>query len=268
MAENPEVRIGAAARRLLDEHRRRAPFQPLAGDLRPRDTAEAYRVQDALIALSASAGGGAIGGWKIALTSKVMREMVGLHESCAGAILARTIHRSPARFSAADFVHLGLEFEIAIRLGRDLPGSGAPYGRESVAGAVAACVPAFELVEDRGAEYRGLDGITLIADNCWNAGIVQGVATGDWRAADLTGAPSLLAVNGEPAGEGRAGDAMGHPFEALAWVANHLAGRGRGLRAGEVVMTGSVIQTLFPKPGDRAVFTVEGLGEAVVELVR
>ena len=56
------------------------------------------------------------------------------------------------------------------------------------------------------------------------------------------------------------------PYATLAWVANHLAERGRDLKAGMVVITGSVIPTVSIASGDRALFTVDGLGEVAMEV--
>jgi 2-keto-4-pentenoate hydratase len=54
---------------------------------------------------------------------------------------------------------------------------------------------------------------------------------------------------------------LGHPLDALAWLANTLAGRGKELEAGMLVMTGSIVSTKFLNPGDEAAFTFEGLGD-------
>ena len=261
--------ITGAAAELYRQHQSRAPFAPLSGQMRPNSLDDAYLVQDALLGhfgANVEGPGSNIAGYKIALTSKVMQELVGLDQICAGVIRPGTVFSSPHQVRAGDHVHFGAEFEIAVTLGSDLPASGAPYSRDSVADAVADCVPAFELLEDRGAVYDGLDGITLVADNCWNTGVVLGESNEDWRAADLASGAARLVVNGKTAGEGQAGDAMGHPFDALAWIANFLAGRGRSLKAGMVVLTGSVVTTRFPAVGDEYRFSVEGLGEVVLRV--
>jgi 2-oxo-3-hexenedioate decarboxylase/2-keto-4-pentenoate hydratase len=151
---------------------------------------------------------------------------------------------------------------VAVRLGRDLPASGAPYDRAAVAGAVEACAPAFELIEDRAVDYAGVDILACVAENSWNAGIVLGAEVEDWSALDLAAARSALTINDAAMGEGRGGDVMGHPLEPLAWLANALSQRGLGLERGMVVMTGSIITTKFLNPGDRARMTVDGLGAA------
>jgi 2-keto-4-pentenoate hydratase len=153
-----------------------------------------------------------------------------------------------------------------VRLGADLPASGAPYTRASVACAVAACMPAFELIEDRGADYRDLDAASILTDKCWCGGVVLGPEVASWRDLDLTGAPVELLWNGEVVDQGVTGAAMGHPFEGLAWLANLLASRRRAMKAGEIVITGSALRTRFPAAGDAATYRIAGLGETTVRI--
>jgi 2-keto-4-pentenoate hydratase len=260
-----DATIEATARASFEMHRTRARYRPLEAVLRAEPLEEAYRIQDAMHRLLAGAGRGEIAGWKIALTSKAMQQMTGVDQPAAGAIFSKVVHPSPARVDVAAYHHLGVEFEIAVRLADDLPAGGGPWTRGSVAARVAACLPAFELVEDGDADYKTLDAFTLIAQNTWNGGVVLGTGTADWRAVDLETAVTRCFINDAPAGQGKTGDAMGHPFEAVAWVANLLNRRGRRLERGMIVMTGSSITTRFPAPGDRIRFTVDGLGEAVLE---
>jgi 2-oxo-3-hexenedioate decarboxylase/2-keto-4-pentenoate hydratase len=75
-----------------------------------------------------------------------------------------------------------------------------------------------------------------------------------------------MTINDELVGEGLGGDVLGHPIEALAWLANTLAERGQGLKKGMIVMTGSVVSTRFLNPGDIATVSVEGLGTARLQV--
>jgi 2-keto-4-pentenoate hydratase len=163
---------------------------------------------------------------------------------------------------AADFVNLRIESEIALKLGADLPASGAPWTRERVAPAVAAALPAFELIEDRNADYATTDASSLIVENCWNGGIVIG-APHRVLLDKLVGITGRLTVAGKLAGEGAAED----PCATLAWLANHVAERGRDLKADMIVITGSLIPTVSIAPGQRAVFAVDGLGEVTMDVV-
>ena len=253
------ARIEAMAHWMWEARQNRLPYSNLPDDLRPVSIAEAYAAQEAYYRLAEPAYG-AVAGAKIATTTKVMQELMGIDHPCGGAIFARTIHTSPARLRMADFVNLRLESEIALKLGGALPASGAPWTRETVAPAVAGALPAFELIEDRNADYAKTEAASLVVENCWNGGVVIGTAKA-LPAQSLVGIPGRLAIDGKTVGEGRAED----PYATLAWLANHLAERGRGLAAGMVVITGSLIATVSIARGQRAVFTVEGLGEVAME---
>src|SRR5215469_12084944 len=196
---------------MWQERQRRLPYRSLPDELRPASIADAYAAQEAYYRL-AEPTYGPVAGAKIATTTKVMQQLMGIDHPCGGAIFNRTIHQSPATLRAADFVNLRIESEIALKLGADLPASGAPWTRERAAPAVAAALPAFELIEDRNADYAATQALSLIVENCWNGGIV---------------------------GDGAAED----PCATLAWLAKHVAERGRVIKAGMVLITGSLIVT-------------------------
>lgn len=253
----------SAAARLLAEHRRGLrPFGGFPDSLRPADAAAGYAIQDALHAELDRAGAGPITGWKIGCTTPVMQAFLGIDTPCAGGMPARTMRRRAVHLPRAACIRPGVECEIAVVLGASLPADRTPYRREDVARAVVACMVAIEIVDDRYDDYRKLDTPTLLADDFFHAGIVLGDPVRDWRRLDLANAAGTTRVSGREAGRGHGADVMGHPFVALAWLANHLAARGRPLRAGDVVTTGSVVETRWLDPGDVAEATIEGLGTA------
>ena len=256
-------KAAAAAGRLLEAHQRREAFVPLPPELAPASAEEAYAIQDAFVALRAQSLG-AIVGYKVALASAAMRRFVGVEQPQLGAMLESTLRRSPARVRGSDYVHLIVEFEIAVELAEDLPAADAPFSRERVAAAVGAVMPALELADDRNADYAALarHPLELIADNGWSEGAVLGPPVSSWKTIDLGTVRGLASINGDPVGEGRGAEAMGHPFDSVAWVANHLAAHRRGLLRGDVVMTGSLVTSKSPRPGDVIVFALEGLGSA------
>jgi 2-keto-4-pentenoate hydratase len=254
-------RKNVMAQWLWDARCRHLPYRNLPDELRPASIAEAYGAQEAYYRLAEPLYG-AVAGAKIATTTKVMQQLMGITHPCGGAIFARTIHKSPAAIQIANFVNVRIESEIALVLGADLPTARAPWTRDTVAPAVAGAMPAFELIEDRNADYTKTDVRSLIVENCWNGGVVIGTPK-SVPAATLIGITGQLSIGGNIVGEGAAED----PCATLAWLANHLAERGRDLKAGMVVITGSVIVTMSIARGDRAVFTVKGLGEVVMEAV-
>jgi 2-keto-4-pentenoate hydratase len=255
------------ARKIFEANRRRERFRPLRGADAPGSMDAAYRIQDEVHRLFEVEGGqGPLGGHKIALTSRAVQELCGVDRPAYGAVFAGVIRRSPAVLKAADFMHLGLEFELAVQIGRDVPASGAPYDRASIAPFVDACMPAFELIEDRHADYGDLDAESILTDRCWCAGAVLGAPVAGWRQVDLATTPVELVWNGQVVDRGVAGDSMGHPLDGLAWIANHLAARGRSMSEGEIVITGSALKTRFPEPGAEVTYRIAGLGATTVRL--
>jgi 2-keto-4-pentenoate hydratase len=254
-------RYNQAAQSLFEAHQRRERFAPLAQSLAPHTEEDAYAIQDAFVALRAEKLG-AIVGYKIALSSAEMRRFVGVEHPQAGTMLQSTLQRTPASVRAADYGRLIVEFEIAVEMAEDLPSADAPFSRERVAQAVGAVMPALELADDRHADYAELrqHPFELIADNTWNEGAVLGYAIQDWKGLDLAAVRGVATINGQQVGQGQGADAMGHPFSAVAWVAEHLAAHGRGLLRGDIVITGSMITSKAVKPGDLVNFSVEGLG--------
>lgn len=220
------------------------------------DLAQAYAVQDAYFA--ARHGSDPVAGYKIGLTSAAMQAMCGIDRPVYGRMPARLVRHGDAALRLADHVHLGLEFEIAVRLGTPLPASASVLPREEVARHVDAICPALELIDDRGFDYAGLDAGSLVADNAWSEGAVLGA----WQPlpADLAQRIGQVQCDGASIAQAALGEAMGHPLDAVAWLAAELAGRGRALEAGMLVMTGSISRTCFPQAGQRWRYAVEGLG--------
>jgi 2-keto-4-pentenoate hydratase len=257
-----EPRFERAARLLHEAHERREPFRPLPPALAPHTGEAAYEIQDAFVALRAQTRG-AIAGYKIALASPQMRRFVGVDDPQAGIMFESTLLRTPAAVRAADYLRLIVEFEIAVELAEDLPAADAPFSRGRVAQAVGAVMPALELADDRKADYAELSKhpFDLIADNTWNEGAVLGYPVSDWRDLDLAAVRGRAFINGAPVGEGVGGDAMGHPFDSVAWIADHLAAHSRGLLRGDVVITGSIITSKNVSAGDLVQFSLERLGD-------
>jgi len=253
------ARIERAAAWLLEQHRGRKPFAGFPRDCAPADVGQAYAMQDAFVAAKARDCGEPIG-WKVALSNEAMQRFVGLREPVAARMHRRQIVGSPAHARAAAYGRLLVEFEIAVELGEDLPPRAEGYSRAAVSQAVAAVRPAFELADDRGADYQSLSahGLQLVADNAWNEGAVLGERRTDWRSLNLPELDGFVAIDGQQVGAGSGRDLMGHPLDALAWLASHVSRRGQTMRAGDVAILGSLVTSKFPRPGERIDFALEG----------
>jgi len=259
-AEWNQASIERAADFIWRAHRDGARFANLPPDIAPATVDQAYDVQEAFHRRMSPIAG-PIGGLKIATTTKVMQQLMGIDHPCGGAIFASRIHAAPVDLALSDFVHVVAECELAVRLGRDLADDG-PISREWAMGAVADVAPAFELVEDRHADYRNTKALTLIADNAWNVGIVHGRWCKFDPAAVTAEIQGVLAIDGAERGRGRLDD----PFGALAWVAMLAVQRKRPLKAGMVVITGSVVPTFPLSSGNDVSFRLDPWGETRMRL--
>jgi 2-keto-4-pentenoate hydratase len=241
---------------------RRERIAPLPEELRPRDETQAYAMQDEVHTILAQSNWGAVAGYKIGCTTAVMQRFLNIPNPCAGGVFARTTFQEDALVRYADYVRVGVECEIAVRLGADLEPQGSAFTSESVAPAVQACMAAIEIVDDRYDDYRRFDTPTLIADDFFDAGCVLGTPVTDWRRFDLRALSGSTLIDGNEVGRGKGADVMGHPFAALAWLANSMAERGKCLRRGEFVLLGSVVETKWVEPGQHVAIHIEGLGWA------
>jgi 2-keto-4-pentenoate hydratase len=249
--------LAEAVRFLEDAHRSRARYQNLPPEIAPQTVAEAYDVQEALCARWTERRG-PVAGLKIATTTKVMQQLMGIDHPCGGMIFASCVHRSPATIRKADYVNVRIECELAVKLGETLTPKPAPYTRDSVRGAVSEIMAAFELIEDRNADYKTCKALSLIADNAWNGGIVIAAPRPLPASLDLDGIAGGLSRNGRLEASGKTDDPLG----ALAWLANLAIERGRPIEKGMIVITGSVVTTVDIAAGERLDFVLDGVGEA------
>lgn len=251
------IAAGRAADMLLAEHKAKARFKPLGPPDAPAAIPDAYDIQDKYVSLLRREHGDAVG-YKVGLTSAAMQAFCGIDHPIAGVVLARRVYRSGASVRRSDFGRLGLEFEIAVRIKSDVPVASGPYTAEMIRPHIDGVGAAIELVDDRSADYANLDVRSLVADNSWNAGIVLSEFATRWP--DLESVLGRATKDRVAIGEGHGRDILGHPFNSVAWLATQLASRAVGLKAGQVVMTGSVMKTIFPEEDAAYRFDLEPIG--------
>jgi 2-keto-4-pentenoate hydratase len=257
-----DVTAKQIAKRLQHEHVARLPFATLNGI---KGVSGAYDIQRRYVELQQLDGGGPRIGYKIGLTSLKMQQMCSIDSPVYGVILSSRAFKSPVELRCNSFGRLGLEFEIAVRLGSDVPDTGKAFDVEDVATAVEGVCAAIEVVDDRRCDYAKLDVLSLIADNAWNAGIVQGEYKSKWS--DLSKMEGVVHAEGVEVGRGRGADVLGHPFLSLTWLANQLRLEGRGLRKGDVVLTGSIVKTVFPDVNTLFEYSLGELGSVACQVI-
>jgi 2-keto-4-pentenoate hydratase len=259
-------KILEAAKAIAVARRDRMPLQALAADIAPSDESSGYRIQDAVHVMLAGEVGPLVG-YKIGCTSAVMQRYLGIPHPCAGGVFAKGVHNSGVSLRHGDFVRVGVECEIAVRLARDLASSGTAFTADSVAPSIDAYHPAIEIVDDRYADWQTIGAPTLVADDFFAAGCVLGQPVSRGVAPDLLAVTGRAVINGAEVGRGTGADVLGHPHHALAWLANHLAASGKQLRAGQIVLTGSLVQTVWLNAGDSVVMELSGLGSVAAEFL-
>lgn len=235
-------------------------------DMRPLNDCEAYALQEQINRQLSNLGLGPRVGHKIGCTTPVMQKYLGIFNPCSGEIFAATQIPNGGKLVRADYRRLGVECEIVAELSRDISASEAPFTRESVASAVGAILAGIEVVDDRYREYKTLGVPTLIADNFFNAGFVLGAPVRDWRDLDLATLEGSMAINGHEVGRGNGAMVLGHPMEALVWLANSRAKRGLGLQSGQHIFLGSVVETKWLNTGDALRIELSALGTVELQV--
>ncbi|MGN6188553.1 MAG: 2-keto-4-pentenoate hydratase [Conexibacter sp.] len=251
----------ALARLLWHAEQLREPIEPLSATFPELELWDAYCVQ-AIGRQLRTAEGEELRGWKVGLTSAAMQEMMGVDQPDGGYLLESMVVNSGAQLRAERFIAPRVEAEIAFLLKSGLQGPGVT--REEVLEATQAFAPALELIDSRIADWR-IGIVDTVADNA-----SSGMAViGDWHDAEDVRVEELgvsLALGPECV-RGRGDAVLGHPAEAVAWLAGILAQSGERLEPGDIVLPGSVARAVPIAAGQAAYATFDRLGEVSVGLV-
>jgi 2-keto-4-pentenoate hydratase len=236
-----------AAGRLIAARLSAQPIERLPADCAPAKVADAYAIQDAIVARS-----GGIGGWKTAprpnggefLCSPIPQPFFYVNDAVLGRI---------------DMARPEAEMEVALRLGRNLPPRDTPYSIEEAVGAVADVIPIVEILSSRFLDRAAVDPLSPLADLQSCGAVVVGTGRADWSAIEASCQLMTLRIDGEVAGEVSGGASSHHLAVALAWLANHAAARSGGLKRGHIVITGARVGPFRVQPGSR----IEGIAESL-----
>jgi 2-keto-4-pentenoate hydratase len=256
--------VAQAVAAMLQARRDMRPLAGLPEAGRPASFDEAYLIQDAFVVAS----GLGVGGWKVGCTSDVAQKMLNVAEPFFGPVFSQLITRSPAEMAAGGFHMLALECEFAFRFGRDLPVKEVPPDREAIIAAVQTLIPAIEVISTRLDDFVAYGGIQIAADCGANGALILGQEVRDWRDLDLDAHEVRLAVNGQEKASGTGAVVLGHPLNALIWFVHKQHERGRGLRTGEVVTTGTCTGITMVEPEQRALADFGDLGSVEVRFRR
>ncbi len=246
-----------AAARIWDCWQNGTVIEALPADIRPVDRADGYAVQAHFEALS----GRPIFGWKIAATSTAGQQHIGVDGPIAGRLLAERVFDDSAVLAIGHNRMAVAEPEFAFRLAADLPPRDTEYSIDDVLAAVGDLHTAIEVPDSRFEPFEKAGAGQLIADNACTHDFVIGSAMPEiWREMNLSRHTVDFSVAGKETTEGIGSNVLGDPRKALAWIANELSRFGPGLKAGQVVTTGTCATPLPVAPGDRVTADFGALG--------
>ena len=254
-----------AANWINEQRKTKSVFQNFNQMFNLESFEDAYFVQDALETVWAHKG--EVVGYKLALTSKAMQEMFGVNTSFKGNLFSKTILKGDQVISLLNYGRLGVEFELAIEIGEDFGANSNKLTVKESMKKVAAVYPAFELVDDRNADYSTVDLISQTADNSWNANRVLGSKLENFSHLDFGTNEVFKTINGNTE-DSVTGAALENPFNAVIWIADFLNKRGSELKKGQIVMTGSTFPTYFPQKGDTIEYEVFNVGKVKVNITQ
>ena len=240
------------ADRLIEARRQHIQWD--ARHAAPPDTVEdAYAIQE-IVTERLGAG---ISAWK---TSAPDPESVPI----AAPIFSDLVYTSGSKIPASELFVIGIEGEIAFRIGRDLPPRDKPYSPEDLLESISDMLPAIEIVDTRMQDGFSQNKNLLLADNQSNGGLVVGEGVSNWKNLDFSRLEASVSVNGALEYSGIAGNRAGDLICLMAWAANHCANRGRPFRAGDIITTGTYTGILFVEPGAGVVVDFPAIGTVEV----
>lgn len=248
--------VDESARLLLEAYRDHRPIPPLVSTFPGLTIDDAYQIQ--LIQVhSWLAGGRRIEGRKVGLTSPAMQAQMKVSQPDFGHLFDDMFYTEHTAVPGGRFLQPRAEPEVALVLARDLVGPGVTVAE--AAGAVDFVLPALEIIDSRIANWQ-CSIVDTIADNASSGGVVLGSTARRIGEVDLRLGGCILHRNGEIADTGAGGAVLGSPLNSLAWLANTLGAQGEGLRAGQVILPGSITASIPFEPGDVITSTMAGLG--------
>lgn len=247
----------AAAAEALLRHRAEKTDPVLDEDVRPRDVEEAYAAHLALLVLMTEHGGGPQIGWKVGFTNDRAQAANGASEPVFAGLLGGNSYRVEAELASPRGTGLGVEAEIAVRIGARLAGEAT---RAEAAAAIDGVAIALEIVEPR-VRVAEMGLVTMIADGTQQFGSVIGEWSETIDPLTLDQCDVRLQVDGQTDGFMSATEVLGHPLNAVTWLSRALGERGLALEPGDVVLTGAIVPAQHLDPGQLAELACDGLGD-------
>lgn len=237
--------------------------QPLSTRYPDITIEDAYAIQQHMLSLRITAGERVVGK-KIGVTSKAVMDMLGVFQPDFGWLTDGMVFNEGEAVPAASLIQPKAEGEIAFVLRKTLKGPGVTAA--DVLAATEGVMACFEIVDSRIQDWK-IKIQDTVADNASCGVFVLGDRLVDPCDVDLGTCGMVLEKNGEIVATGAGAAALGHPANAVAWLANTLGHLGIGLEAGEVILSGSLAAMVPVKAGDSLRVSIGGIGGCSVRFV-
>ena len=218
--------------------------------------ADAYMIQYKLIE-QLKTSGEIIRGHKIALTTKAARDHLGVDEPCFAHILDTGVYANGSAVPILELTDPHCEAEIAFILKKDLKGPGVTPIQ--VMSAIEGILPAIELV-DLKVQGEGISSTDVIAHQGLHGGVIVGSKMINIDSCDLQYEGATVEHNGKLVGSGTGSEVMGNPINPIVWLANKMYEFEDYLKAGEIIISGSVVTPIRVSRGDNLDVTFTRLG--------
>ena len=255
--------IDAMAGKIAEARKSRKPMDIAA--LTPNlSEADSYKVQFAIHDRMAAADDPIVG-WKVALTLPAMYEPLKLSGPVFAGVYKSGLRQSGAAFDKGWPLRPGIEPELVARMAKDAP-AGTTYTADSIRGYVANLYCGMELVDNRYTDVSKVSGPGRIADNVLQAACVVGTEIKDWWKLDFPNLKGRSLLDGRELASGSGSAVMGSAMNSLAWLANTLLKHGKHLRAGDMILTGSVHPPAFLSGPGVARTEFAGLGATEITI--
>lgn len=222
---------------------------------------EAYEIQEGLLNRKQLESGAKRVGVKLGLTSKAKQEMMGVNEAIYGYLLSDMLAFEWQTIQFSDFIHPKVEPEIAFLMAEDL--QGVNITSADVLRATKYVAPALEVIDSRYKDFR-FTLVDVVADNCSSSKFIVGSNWISPEAIDMGNIGMVMSQNGEVVQTGSSAAVLGNPANAIAWAVNELGARGKGLKKGDIVLSGAMSEAIAFKSGDSIIAQFDGLGSVAM----
>jgi 2-keto-4-pentenoate hydratase len=255
--------VGEAAAELLGMRTNRRVVPDLSLALRPETLSDAYAIQRRVVAALAAQADGRCIGYKVACTSAAAQSALQTDRPLFGRLMSNTTSRTGATLPADRFTRRVVEAEFAFRLGADVEPVDGGHTPATISESIDVLLPAIEIVDHR-FESLAVGALRIVADNAIHGWWVSGEPVTEWQGWDLAASAVSVARNGEVVTSGSGRAVLGHPLNAMAWLADELPRFGLQLRRGDVVTTGAAAEVFEANAGDWCTADFGPLGTVIV----